>query len=581
MSNSHCRPISVVMWTGLAWLLILAPACAQSDRPHGATDAAQAKGDAEMPDVPIPVGNDAGHPGNSGADASHPSLDGYWDLVSTYDNATGTATPFASGTAVVHYNGGVVEIYMNDGANKGCASNTYTVQGTTITYAYGTPNSFTVTDTMLRLTSPQAGGTSAGYSDFIRLATFSADGYGTCQSANSGADAGQPSLDGHVGPAGADGPVAPAADASRPSLDGYWDVVSTSKKATGTTTPVGSGTTVVHFNGGVVELYSNNAGTKTCGSSTYTLQGTTITYVGGNTDSLAVTDTTLRLTTLQAGGAFGNMPGDYSDFIRLATFNADAYGTCVGGASGGAGGGSAVDGAAGSGGAEGTGGAGGSSKVCNATDTAGCQAQVPEGCGDGKNNQNGIEQCDDGNVLPGDGCNGLCRVEPYWTCPSAGPCLRTVVCGDGAIGAGEVCDDGNTLDTDGCNSTCTIQDPAYLCIAGQPCVRGSQLGRCGDGIIQPPEQCDDGNLLNNGDYGGCAPSCIYAPHCGDGIKNGPERCDDGTNDGSYGSCTPQCKLAPHCGDGIVNGPEECDHGDQNGLDGKCTAWCKQIVYVPS
>ena len=115
---------------------------------------------------------------------------------------------------------------------------------------------------------------------------------------------------------------------SQPSLDGYWDLVSAYKKATDTTTPVASGTGVVHFNGGVVEIYMNNGGTKTCGLSTYTVRGTTITYVGGNTDSLAVTDTTLRLTTLQGGGAFGNMPGDYSDFTRLATFNADDYGTC-------------------------------------------------------------------------------------------------------------------------------------------------------------------------------------------------------------------------------------------------------------
>jgi hypothetical protein len=45
-------------------------------------------------------------------------------------------------------------------------------------------------------------------------------------------------------------------------------------------------------------------------------------------NSFAVADTTLRLTTLQAGGLFDNMPGDYSDFIRLATFNPDGWGTC-------------------------------------------------------------------------------------------------------------------------------------------------------------------------------------------------------------------------------------------------------------
>ena len=87
--------------------------------------------------------------------------------------------------------------------------------------------------------------------------------------------------------------------------------------------------------------------------------------------------------------------------------------------------------------------------VCNSTSTAGCKAQAPEGCGDGINNQGGIEECDDGNVLPGDGCNGNCKVEPNWTCPKAGPCTRKIICGDSVIGAGEVCDDGNTKDGDG------------------------------------------------------------------------------------------------------------------------------------
>jgi cysteine-rich repeat protein len=53
--------------------------------------------------------------------------------------------------------------------------------------------------------------------------------------------------------------------------------------------------------------------------------------------------------------------------------------------------------------------------LCNSTSTAGCRQQAPEGCGDGINNQGGIEECDDGNVLPGDGCNGNCKVERNWT----------------------------------------------------------------------------------------------------------------------------------------------------------------------
>jgi len=150
---------------------------------------------------------------------------------------------------------------------------------------------------------------------------------------------------------------------------------------------------------------------------------------------------------------------------RAGTASGGAGGTVgVGGAgrtggTAGVGGAGRTGGAAGAGGAGRTGGAGGSTRACNATSTAGCKAVLPEGCGDGINNQNGMEECDDGNALPGDGCNGTCKVEPHWTCPPAGPCMRNVVCGDSIIGAGEVCDDGNSLDNDGCNSTCTVQDP--------------------------------------------------------------------------------------------------------------------------
>ena len=145
---------------------------------------------------------------------------------------------------------------------------------------------------------------------------------------NSDADASQSGLEAGVEPAGTAGPDASGADASQPSLDGYWDLVSQHDAATDTTTIVASGTGILYFNSGTVTLYLDNGGTKTCGSSTYTVEGTTIVYVGGNSDSLVVTDTTLRLTTLQAGGLFASKPGNYSDFARLPTFTANGYGPC-------------------------------------------------------------------------------------------------------------------------------------------------------------------------------------------------------------------------------------------------------------
>ncbi len=223
---------------------------------------------------------------------------------------------------------------------------------------------------------------------------------------------------------------------------------------------------------------------------------------------------------------------------------------------------------------------------------------VPPGCGDGINNQGGIEQCDDGNTVAGDGCNGICHVEPNWTCPSAGACTRKISCGDGIIGAGEVCDDKNTTDGDGCNATCTIQDPAFTCIPGQACVRSSI---CGNKRVEPGENCDDGNATASD---GCSASCqleqgwvcqapgvpcIKAPRCGDGIVqvNLGEVCDDGNiTDGD--GCSANCKVTgagcicvPNmkctcpqvlCGDGIIAGNEKCDDGNVNSGDG-CTSTC--------
>jgi uncharacterized delta-60 repeat protein len=49
------------------------------------------------------------------------------------------------------------------------------------------------------------------------------------------------------------------------------------------------------------------------------------------------------------------------------------------------------------------------------------------------------EQCDDGNVVDGDGCDSNCT-------PTA--------CGNGVVSSGEECDDGNLTSGDGCSATC-------------------------------------------------------------------------------------------------------------------------------
>jgi cysteine-rich repeat protein len=74
------------------------------------------------------------------------------------------------------------------------------------------------------------------------------------------------------------------------------------------------------------------------------------------------------------------------------------------------------------------------------------------GCGDGA--EQGDEQCDDGNLVDGDGCSSTC---------TAGAAL---ICGDGVINGAEACDDAGIAPGDGCSATCSVE-PGFMC-TGQP-----------------------------------------------------------------------------------------------------------------
>jgi hypothetical protein len=114
------------------------------------------------------------------------------------------------------------------------------------------------------------------------------------------------------------------------SLNGDWELVSTYKAATQAATPSPSGAVVAQFQDGTVKLYLTAGATKTCGTGTYTLSGQTLTFgSGGSTATIAVTSTTLKVTTTVAGGApYFDMPGDVADYTRLATFDTSAFGAC-------------------------------------------------------------------------------------------------------------------------------------------------------------------------------------------------------------------------------------------------------------
>jgi cysteine-rich repeat protein len=100
-------------------------------------------------------------------------------------------------------------------------------------------------------------------------------------------------------------------------------------------------------------------------------------------------------------------------------------------------------------------------------------------CGDGFRNPG--EECDDGELVPNQnydspGCTN-CMVVPGWECfPSVMVVdLCAPVCGDGMwfsddvvnIGFAEQCDDGNVMDGDGCDGNCNIED-GWECDAEAP-----------------------------------------------------------------------------------------------------------------
>ena len=122
----------------------------------------------------------------------------------------------------------------------------------------------------------------------------------------------------------------------------------------------------------------------------------------------------------------------------------------------------------------------------------------------------GDEQCDDGNLLNGDGCSSACRIEPsyYCTTTSGGTSTCAVaVCGDGARQgevATEACDDGNTNNLDGCNSTCGFET-GFLCTNPYPATAQTVCDACGNGyFLVGTEACDDNNTAT-GD--GCSDIC--------------------------------------------------------------------------
>jgi cysteine-rich repeat protein len=174
------------------------------------------------------------------------------------------------------------------------------------------------------------------------------------------------------------------------------------------------------------------------------------------------------------------------------------------------------------------------------------------------------EVCDDGNAIAGDACDPNCTVpacgnavtDPTETCDDGNVtngdgcdsnCTMTA-CGNGIRTTGEACDDGNATNGDGCDTNCTVT-------------------ACGNGVVSAPETCDDGNAT---DGDGCDHNCTPTS-CGNGIVTAGEACDDGNTVAGDG-CENDCTISPSCGNGILNTGETCDDGGMVSGDG-CSSAC--------
>jgi cysteine-rich repeat protein len=85
------------------------------------------------------------------------------------------------------------------------------------------------------------------------------------------------------------------------------------------------------------------------------------------------------------------------------------------------------------------------------------------------------EQCDDGNLVSGDGCDANCT-------PTG--------CGNRILTAGEQCDDGNLVSGDCCSPTCQLEPPGAPCDDGDACTQADACaaGVCA-GLDEPAAGC--------------------------------------------------------------------------------------------
>jgi len=247
----------------------------------------------------------------------------------------------------------------------------------------------------------------------------------------------------------------------------------------------------------------------------------------------------------------------------------------------------------------------GGSSPGGATGDSGASGDDEPVCGDGK--VQAPETCDDGNSTPGDGCDGNCKIQANYECPTPGELCEKIptepaVCGDGEVEGAETCDlgedsAGKSLNdgTAGCLATCKVVDGWTCPGANQACTKDPY---CGDSLVSSilGEQCDDGT--NDGAHGcdvdckritgwKCPPTggvCVVDLYCGNGTIEAGEQCDD-HNFKNYDGCDSTCfkesgwacpatggACERICGNGKLDPGETCDDSNIFSDDG-CSGTC--------
>lgn len=222
--------------------------------------------------------------------------------------------------------------------------------------------------------------------------------------------------------------------------------------------------------------------------------------------------------------------------------------------------------------------------------TATCGTTGTGCCGNANIDTSGnvSEDCDDGNLINGDGCSSTCLAEG--SASVGATCGNNDVAFNVATLAGEECDDGNNSSGDGCSRQCLREGSQSLAALGG--------ALCGDGEITTPyETCEDGNVA---DGDGCSSICVreglvactvtgQTNCCGNGVAEvsaatgAGEDCDGG--EGCESSCTfggssLSYTVASVCGDGTV-GAGEYSLCEIAGTSGDENVDASQVAFVSS